>query len=542
MKRIQTILLSALVLVAIPVAIVSLVGRFSPAPAPVVEENGLGVRIPVVVALYTDSLASRLTNTGTSFTLVRGTDKQSRSLSGYYGFVIDEGTTSEEFFTATCAATACTIVARGIDVQDGETSVTALKFEHRRGAVVKQTDFPILAYLARIANGEESASSTFMIGDGSTTTTLNKYLKVDNGTAALPFLRYNETLAKWQFSDDGLNTITFATSSASGLSASTTAATFITDSQVGTYTSSTASPNGGYIAIAQQADGKYRVYFDSPLFLSTPQTFSNINGTSSGNFTVNSPTSSRDAVNKGYSDSSVANSVAFGQATGTAQVAITAGQAVWLSATSSQIMVTDTTAPSSTYQFIGIAAANAAAGATVTYTKPGGINCNQSGLTAGLGYYVNGATGGLATSPGTYIARIGIATSASCVQVMTPQLVATGSFMVNATGNYLATTTAFYPAHITLTTACKSGGSLDTFTANFGMSIGDESNTATHVGHNGTNYGGGHSPTLAIRLYCANATPIQGTVASRSTAGAVINISNAGGGGAGLVTWKATSE
>lgn len=129
--------------------------------------DSLGASIPIVVALYEDSLATKLTQTATStFTLVRGTDKQGRSLSGYYGFVIDEGTTNEEFFLVTCSGITCTINTRGIDIVDGETNVPTLQHEHRRAAIAKITNFPQLAILSRILNGEETTPGGLTFGTG----------------------------------------------------------------------------------------------------------------------------------------------------------------------------------------------------------------------------------------------------------------------------------------------------------------------------------------------------------------------------------------
>jgi hypothetical protein len=133
-------------------------------------ESMLGVALPNVVALFEDSLAQKLNSTATStFTLVRGTDKQSRALSGRYGLIIDEGTSVEEFIIATCAGTTCTIVTRGLDVADGQSAVAGNQYEHRRGAVVKATDYPQLALITRILNGQDSlenmpyvSSTTFL--------------------------------------------------------------------------------------------------------------------------------------------------------------------------------------------------------------------------------------------------------------------------------------------------------------------------------------------------------------------------------------------
>jgi hypothetical protein len=162
-------------------------------------ESMLGVTLPTVVALFEDSLAQKLNSTATStFTLVRGTDKQSRSLSGRYGLIIDEGTSVEEFIIATCAGTTCTIVTRGLDVADGQTAVAGNQYEHRRGAVVKATDYPQLALMTRILNGQDSTgSSTFSIGDGANT---DKYIILDTGTTTnTPRIHYDATNNQLKF-------------------------------------------------------------------------------------------------------------------------------------------------------------------------------------------------------------------------------------------------------------------------------------------------------------------------------------------------------
>lgn len=114
-------------------------------------------KVPTPIALYEDSLQSAITSSATSFTLVRGTDIVGTSLaSSTYGFIIDEGSASQEFVLADCVATACTNVIRGVSPITGLTAVTSLQKAHRRGAVVKMTDAPILLILKRLVNGDET--------------------------------------------------------------------------------------------------------------------------------------------------------------------------------------------------------------------------------------------------------------------------------------------------------------------------------------------------------------------------------------------------
>lgn len=120
-----------------------------------VTSQDFGQTIPTVVALFETSLASKITSSATSATLVAGTDKQGNALSGTYGFIIDEGSANEEFVVCSATSTALTSCTRGISVTDGKTGVTALQKEHRRGASVKITNYPQLAILSRILNGTE---------------------------------------------------------------------------------------------------------------------------------------------------------------------------------------------------------------------------------------------------------------------------------------------------------------------------------------------------------------------------------------------------
>jgi hypothetical protein len=112
------------------------------------------VSIPKISALFETSLASAMTAAAASFSVVSGTDRDGNALSGLYGFIIDEGTADEEFVVGTISSTTVTITYRGCDADDPTTEVSANKKAHRRGASVKITDYPILAYLRNILNAE----------------------------------------------------------------------------------------------------------------------------------------------------------------------------------------------------------------------------------------------------------------------------------------------------------------------------------------------------------------------------------------------------
>lgn len=147
MKNIKKFLLGLFLIVSLLA-----VGSLSPIPPPNLAVAATNA-IPTPIALFQTSLASGITSTATSMTLVSARDKDGNTLSGTYAFIIDEGTANEEFVNADCTGTACTNMSRGLSVVTGTTSITALKKSHGRGASVKITDAPQLMILHRIING-----------------------------------------------------------------------------------------------------------------------------------------------------------------------------------------------------------------------------------------------------------------------------------------------------------------------------------------------------------------------------------------------------
>lgn len=142
------------------------------APVPVAPPN-LGATIPTTVALFETALASKITSTQTTMTLVASSTKDGTNLVAgtTYGFIIDEGTPSEEFVVGVASTTAAVIsgLTRGISVIDGKTTVAALEKTHRFGASVKITNFPQLAILSRISAGLETFPSVLSYAFGTTT-------------------------------------------------------------------------------------------------------------------------------------------------------------------------------------------------------------------------------------------------------------------------------------------------------------------------------------------------------------------------------------
>jgi hypothetical protein len=61
-------------------------------------------------------------------------------------------------------------MTRGLDPQNPATEVTTLKKEHRRGATVKITDYPLLGVMRRILNGDDTLPNVIKYASGVTPT------------------------------------------------------------------------------------------------------------------------------------------------------------------------------------------------------------------------------------------------------------------------------------------------------------------------------------------------------------------------------------
>lgn len=155
-------------IVAVSVSLVSLFGYTTPVQSPVL---GASQSTPDVRALFSTTLASRISATDTSMTLTSATDKDGNVLaSSTYGFVIDEGTSVEEFVLADCTGTTCTNMTRGLSVYTGTTTVPSLRFEHRRGASVKITDAPSLLFAINVLKGRQNIENPLRYDNIATTT------------------------------------------------------------------------------------------------------------------------------------------------------------------------------------------------------------------------------------------------------------------------------------------------------------------------------------------------------------------------------------
>lgn len=195
----------------------------------------------------------------------------------------------------------------------------------------------------------------------------------------------------------------------------------------GLYVSSTDSGNGGFINIKTDnvTSTIGRLYFDLPAFLAKAVTVT-ANWVFSGTVTLQSilgdiikfPSATTSTVT-GLVGTNW-NDLGQFSATGTAGITITAGQALYISPTSS-LFLASASGTQSTYPYVGIAQANANVGQTVIYVRPGGIARGLSGLTAGSNIYLGNTPGGVtSTSPGSVPAKLGRALSSTTLQLEAP--------------------------------------------------------------------------------------------------------------------------
>jgi len=168
-------------------------------------------------------------------------------------------------------------------------------------------------------------------------------------------------------------------------------------------------------------DSAGRLYVNPTFYL--PATFI-------GPVIVPTPVSSTNPVTKSYSDMNLKAFVATGTADGT----VVAGKALYVSSTGNYAL-TDTSAVSSTFAYVGLSMSSVATGTELSFTRPGGINCNQSGLTTGSQYFLSGVSGALATSPASgKTVPVGIAISSTCIQTYDATQMMSGTILHPAAG------------------------------------------------------------------------------------------------------------
>lgn len=445
----------------------------------------------------------------------------------------------------------------------GTTSTVASRaFGHAAGeTVIVANDAPFYnRFVDTYTNQSVTGTKTFLnsqirIGDGATTA---QYIYFMNGQTNAPYFKTlkGSTSSTIYYSLDGTSELEL-NSGGTTFGASSTKATFLTNGLIGfnnsstggiandsvtgagyVNVSSTASDNGGFLKYTFNTANQ--IYWDIISFLSrsniwsgTSSTFTgavNFSGnvTSTGTLRVTTPVADLDATPKSYVDTGLQ----FLNATGTAGATVTAGRALYLN-TSGQLLHTNTSAVSTTFAYVGVAVTGGTVGQTISYTREGGINCAQSGLSASVDYYLNGTAGQISGTPASNLAQIGKALSATCIHLVSPKFRVAGSTTISSNGGlYFAT--GFYPRVVSIQASGSGSES---------MSLGDQNNNSTYA------YRGTGPPTgnfgvsgVVYTTYntAANATSRSGTILL-DPSGFTITTTNGAAPQNVSITWYATN-
>lgn len=109
-----------------------------------------------IPAIFETYLSSQQSVSDTSLTIASAALRDGSTLSGYVCLTIDSNTPQLEYECGTLSGTTLTVSVRGIDAVTGTTTINALKFQHRRGADVKITDYPALTIMNNQLNGTQT--------------------------------------------------------------------------------------------------------------------------------------------------------------------------------------------------------------------------------------------------------------------------------------------------------------------------------------------------------------------------------------------------
>lgn len=357
-----------------------------------------------VITDYQKALSAPITSTQstiqvTSITLKDGTTFNINDLGGKVFLTLEPGAAKEEIVmctgltTGTLTFTGCN---RGLAFKGTSTSsVQANQQTHNAGSVVVMSNvhYVYQQFLDINSEANQVASGTY---------TFVNFPSVTSTTAA-PTLA-NQLATKYYVDQQLAAGFSCASASSTlGIVCSGSPAVFGVN----------ASSTGG---LAFDLSGALYVLptFNFPATFNASTTF-NSTSTFNGNIVSNVvPTTGSSLTNKTYVDTNVS----WGTATGTINTTIVAGNALYVSPTST-LGLASSAATSTAYTFAGIALTGGSAGAAITYVKPGGIATTLSGLTPGASYFLSTA-GALSKLPGAVPVKVGVALSATNLQVMTP--------------------------------------------------------------------------------------------------------------------------
>lgn len=434
---------------------------FVPTPPPVVQEPTFGVALPSAVAVFETSLASPITSSANSMTLTANSVRGGSTLSGYNCFTVDEGRTDAEFICGTISGTAVSSLERGIDPFTGTSTNATLQFAHRRGAVVKITDFPHVQRMRNILNGGEtvpnlmSYDTDVLIEIGSPTTTIATKYYVDNVAVAGASNADTSTKGIVEIAtaeEAKRSTALGSTGAVLGLPASLATTTCNSQTASGTIP---VTDSGGFVSKC------FTNYAD-------PAGFTIGTLTATGTLTIGSSSTRATTTNYGPM---IGGNIVIQAVSSTTLTGATTPQPVFIATSTNSLVLSSTNA--TTTDFIGFALQNATNGSTST-VQVEGIVPGFSGLTRGSEYYVT-ATGTIGTARVAGSLFVGYALSTTEILINKGsnaqwQYLGSVSFLTSSAGvtscvaNATSTTMATkYIAKVSALNSTSQWGSSDTF-------------------------------------------------------------------------------
>jgi len=485
--------------------------------------------LPKAYALFETTLQDSISSSATSMTLVSGTDKEGSSLSGTIGFIIDEGSASEEFVIASVTGTACTSMLRGVSVADGVTEVAGLKKAHRKGASIKITNHPLLIRIYRVINGDDAfPDNPQTLGDGSAM-----------ATSAAPVA--DAELANKKYVDD--------TAVAGAPDATTTVKGNVEIATDGELSAGTGTGGTGASVVAcgssfnetaaagkvPVADGAGKIGAD---WGGSASTLATLNGSAKvvedpANATA-TPTASKipiaDASGKLDSWTSSQKAMTAGETISGATLPV----AVYQNDTDNEFYACDAN-DTAKMKYLGFAITDGTDGNPIT-VRYSGIVPGFTGLSEGEKYYVQDDKT-IGTSPGTYEVLVGVAISETELLIQKGKRYASGTTTFSSTTS-TTITTGFRPSKVTIF-ANNSSGNVSTSASSQGGWTVAGGNDCAYVG--GSTSGG--VATTAWRVYESGAgTSHVGDVDTITDTGFNLNNTKAGSPSNASIMWMAEGE
>lgn len=263
---IETILTKIGALILTPIVFLSTF-FVQPIQAPVIEDEALGVALPSGTALFETSLASPITGSASSLTLVANSIRGGGSLSGYQCFTIDEGSAQAEYVCGTVSGTSVTSLERGLLPSDGITQTASLQFSHRRGSSVKITDFPLIQRLRSQAVGSGTYETPLQYATTVATSTIGSNSQNIASVAYVNSLSFGGVAASAQEAVSGFVELATGAEAASSTATGTTNARLV----LSTLSATSAAPTSGNVIPVTQDDGNLDVAFLPDNFSPTNQ-------------------------------------------------------------------------------------------------------------------------------------------------------------------------------------------------------------------------------------------------------------------------------